>query len=58
MCMRFPQLLTGNEGGELKSNFDRKMMKMLGIKHHFTIPDPHMHAGNVFAVHDFHTILY
>ena len=38
MRMGFPRLLTSDQGGEFKSDLDREMMKILGIKHHFTTP--------------------
>ena len=38
MHMGFPRLLTSDQGGELIHDLDRKMMKTLGIKHHFTTP--------------------
>jgi hypothetical protein len=30
--------MTSDQGGEFKTNLDREMMKILGIKHHFTTP--------------------
>ncbi|KAL5515024.1 hypothetical protein EMCRGX_G000133 [Ephydatia muelleri] len=38
MRMGFPRLLTSDQEGEFKSDLDREMMKILGIKHHFTTP--------------------
>ena len=38
MRMGSPTLLTSVQGREFRSEVDKKMMKLLGIKRHFTIP--------------------
>lgn len=36
--MGFPKLLTSDQGGEFRSQLDEEMMKLLGIKRHYTTP--------------------
>ena len=36
--MDFPKLLTSDNGGEFRSQLDKVMMDMLGIKCHYTTP--------------------
>ena len=38
MRMGLPKILTSDQGGEFRSDLDKRIMALLKIKHHFTTP--------------------
>ena len=44
MRMGLPKLLTSDQGGEFRSDLDKEMMSLLGIKRHLVTPyHPQVH---------------